>query len=70
MRKTEMVANAILWVGGVLGGYGALNTINNIEDTDTTATAIRKTARAGVGITVYVVTMNYFLRKDIQYALY
>lgn len=26
-----MVANAILWVGGVLGGYGALNTINNIE---------------------------------------
>ena len=52
MRKTEMVANAILWVGGVLGGYGALNTINNIEDTDTTATAIRKTARAGVGITV------------------
>ena len=63
MRKTEMVANAILWVGGVLGGYGALNTINNIEDTDTTATAIRKTERAGVGITVYVVTMNYFLRK-------
>ena len=63
MRKTEMVANAILWVGGVLGGYGALNTINNIKDTDTTATAIRKTARAGVGITVYVVTMNYFLRK-------
>lgn len=63
MRKTEMVANAILWVGGVLGGYGALNTINNIEDTDTTATAIRKTARAGVGITVYVVTMKYFLRK-------
>ena len=63
MRKTEMVANAILWVGGVLGGYGALNTINNIEDTDATATAIRKTARAGVGITVYVVTMNYFLRK-------
>ena len=63
MRKTEMVANAILWVVGVLGGYGALNTINNIEDTDTTATAIRKTARAGVGITVYVVTMNYFLRK-------
>lgn len=63
MRKTEMVANAILWVSGVLGGYGALNTINNIEDTDTTATAIRKTAQAGVGITVYVVTMNYFLRK-------
>ena len=63
MRKTEMVANAILWVGGVLGGYGALHTINNIEDTDTTATAIRKTALAGVGITVYVVTMNYFLRK-------
>ncbi len=63
MRKTEMVANAILWVGGVLGGYGALNTINNIEDTDTTATAIRKTAQAGVCITVYVVTMNYFLRK-------
>ena len=63
MRKTEIVANAILWVGGVLGGYGALNTINNIEDTDTTAKAIRKTAQAGVGITVYVVTMNYFLRK-------
>lgn len=63
MRKTEMVANAILWVGGVLGGYGALNTINNIEDTDTTATTIRKTAQAVVGITVYVVTMNYFLRK-------
>ncbi len=63
MKTTEIVSNAMLWIAGVLGGCGAVYTIKDIEDTDTTAAAIRKTARAGVGITAYVIAMNYLLNK-------
>ena len=63
MKTTEILSNAMLCIAGVLGGYSAVYTIGGIEDTDTTAAAIRKTARAGVGITVYVIAMNYLLNK-------
>lgn len=63
MKTAKTVSTTLLWVSGVLGGFSALFTIESIEDTDTTATAIRKTAKAGVGVVVYALTMNYLLKK-------
>jgi hypothetical protein len=63
MKITEIVGDAMLLIAGVWGGNCAVHTIGDIVDTDTTAAAIRKTARAGVGITVYAIAMNYLLNK-------
>lgn len=63
MKTTKIASAALIWVSAALGGYSALYTIDSIEDTDTTAAAIRKAGGAGIGVAVYVVSMNYLLKK-------
>lgn len=63
MNNFTLTGNTMVLVGGLLGGFDAVNTAISISEKDSTNTVVQKVTLTAIGMTLYVLCMNYLMRN-------